>query len=595
MSIQYVYTLTFSDPNKSNTIVVPGSTVGAGKNNYDTSLDLVGPGYVGYGQSIAQNFVKLIENFSGPNPPPHSIEGQLWYDTSNPDKKVLRVNNGELSSARWPSASGIYQQINDPAAQYLQNVNDGDIWVDTSSNQLKIRYGNDWTLVGPSTSTSGTKTGVEAQTIEAVTGNSYPIVLNWIDGNVVEIISYYEFTPRIVIDGFSILKPGINLTSKNLSKFNGLADRASSLEVTRGVVIKASEVLKNKIPSASKQIHTGTFVVESVNGLSVKRNSITPEIKIYADASNSYITFTGTNAYMRVGLQESSYISFNTNGKVGINTTASFLTADHPTLSVNGGATFSNKVTITTSTTSTTGLLVNGTAAIGGNATVAGTVKISGKTTVTNTLTVINVEASTSTAVIGSVDTPFSYIYVSNIGTTGTHVNIYGSVTTATSLASNRLFRVEGVVSTTNASVFNGSQNIVFTTTAHKSLITGQPAITDTDPNLTLLVVNTSSSSSSLSRISKEDFLSDIYNSIFVTGMIVPYGGTTPPAGWVLCNGISVASADPTYSNLFAVIGTRYSSSSVIPGNFELPNLSTSTYVTTGTSTGTYVNYIIKI
>jgi hypothetical protein len=595
MSIQTVYTLTFSDPNKSNTIIVPGITVGTGKNNYDTSLELVGPGYIGYGQSIAQNFVRLLENFSGPIPPQHALEGQLWYDTSDPDRKILRVNNGDLNTSKWPLANGIYQQINDPVTQYLQNVKDGDIWVDTSSNQLKIRYGDEWTLVGPSTSISGNKTGIDAQIIESVTGGSYPIILNWVDGNVVEIISYYEFTPRIVIDGFSLLKPGVNLTSKNSAKFNGLADKASSLEISRGVIIKANEVLKNKIPSASRQIHTGTLVVESVNGLSIKRNGITPELKIYADASNSYITFTGTNAFMRVGLQESSYISFNTNGKVGINTTASFLTANHPTLSVNGGATFSNKVTITTSTTSTSTLDVGGSVNISGNTNIAGTTRILGKATVTDTLTVSDIVAVNSEAEIGSINNPFSYIYVSNIGTTGTHVNIFGNVTTATSLASNRLFRVEGVVSTTNASVFNGSQNIVFTTTAHKSLITSQTAITATNDSLTLLVVNTASSSSSLSRISKKNFLSDIYESIFVTGMIVPYGGTTPPNGWAFCSGASVSSADPLYSELFGIIGTRYSSSSTVAGNFQIPNLSTATYITTGTSTGTYLKYIIKI
>ena len=141
MAIQNSYTLTFSDPNKTQTIIVPGTPNGSGKNNYDTSLDLVGPGYIAYGQAIAQNFVKILENFSGPNPPIHSIEGQLWYDTSNPLKKVLRVNNGELSSARWPTANGIYQQAEDPSLQYLQNVKDGDIWVDISVNKLKLRFG----------------------------------------------------------------------------------------------------------------------------------------------------------------------------------------------------------------------------------------------------------------------------------------------------------------------------------------------------------------------------------------------------------------------------------------------------------------------
>jgi hypothetical protein len=65
------YTLNFSDPSKSNTITVTGPI----KNNYDTSLDLVGPGYVNYGETIAQDFLRLLENFASPNAPINPIEG----------------------------------------------------------------------------------------------------------------------------------------------------------------------------------------------------------------------------------------------------------------------------------------------------------------------------------------------------------------------------------------------------------------------------------------------------------------------------------------------------------------------------------------
>ena len=83
------YTLRFSDPTNTGTVEVFGTTLGPGKNNYSTSLDLVGPGYTNYGLDTAQNFLKLLENFAGPNPPINAIKGQLWYDTSNPSRKVL--------------------------------------------------------------------------------------------------------------------------------------------------------------------------------------------------------------------------------------------------------------------------------------------------------------------------------------------------------------------------------------------------------------------------------------------------------------------------------------------------------------------------
>ena len=46
-------------------------------------LSLVGKNYAGYGESIATNFVKLLENFSNSKQPPKPITGQIWYDSTN--------------------------------------------------------------------------------------------------------------------------------------------------------------------------------------------------------------------------------------------------------------------------------------------------------------------------------------------------------------------------------------------------------------------------------------------------------------------------------------------------------------------------------
>jgi microcystin-dependent protein len=59
-------------------------------------------------------------------------------------------------------------------------------------------------------------------------------------------------------------------------------------------------------------------------------------------------------------------------------------------------------------------------------------------------------------------------------------------------------------------------------------------------------------------------------NPLVPTGVILPFGGATAPAGWLLCNGTAVSRT--TYAPLFAVIGTAYG-----PGDgsttFNLPNL----------------------
>ncbi|NBO99395.1 MAG: tail fiber protein [Proteobacteria bacterium] len=583
MPTQFIYTLTFSDPTKNPIQVIGTGNNGSGINNYDTSLDLVGPGYILYGQSLQQNFVKLLESFAGPNPPQHSIEGQLWYDTSDPDRNILRVNNGNQSSDRWPAASGIYQQATDPSTQYIQSVTEGDIWVDTQNNQLKIRYGTEWTVVGPTTSASANKTGSENVILESSTGNFYPVILNWVDGQVVEIISYYAFTPRSVINGFGEIKVGLNLTSKSGAVLNGLASRASALEISRGVTVSAADVLRSRIGSTSRQIHTGTFIVESPQGFAVRRNNSSPEIKFIVEPTQASISFTATAQTFKLGIEDRSFISFNGQyRKVGINTTASLLTGASRTLTVNGGASFLGTITVSVASTQTA-VEVLGRLNVTGVMSTTQSLLVGDSINVTNTLTTKNIVANTSTAVIGTASTPFEQIYVSRIGQTGTSVYIYGEVESAQKLTTQRSFKIEGVITSTNV-LFNGTASVVLTATTNAALITGTTYTTSTTATLSLLVVNTGTVSQSMEHISKNHFLTDSREYSFTTGMIVPWTTSTVPAiykqdgqpSWLLCNGQSTTTA--AQLALFNVIGYSYGGAGA---SFDVPNVSTA--LTTGT------------
>lgn len=574
------YTLKFSDPNTSSTITVLGADVSPGKNNYDTSLELVGPGYTNFGQAYAQNFLRLLENFASPYPPLNPVKGQLWYDTSNPEKFILRVNNGTLTSSRWPSASGIYQQSNDPAVEYPGNIKEGDIWVDTSVNQLKIRYATSWTLVGPSTQAGSNRTGSEAATIQSNTGTDYPVVLNWVDGKVVEIISYNNFTPRTVIEGFSSLKAGTNLTNKNYAKYNGLSEKAAALELPNGTIIQARDVLKNR---ATSQTHTGTFVVEAGNGLIVKSLN-NPEnlrhhlassggaIKAYIDFSN-----TATNATLKVGIKDNSYILFNSNGKAGINTPTPSATLD-----VNGSGKFANTLTIVT--TDAVALSVGGGATFGGEVSFLGGT-IDGELTVTDTVTLgttlsgpILVPAIDDQYDLGTTSTRFRNVFAKEIGILGS-TRFYGTLTgSASQLAVNREFSVDGHITSTPIE-FNGSTDVIMTATLSASAITDQDVSTEASSTATLLI-----NDAGLYQISKDDFLQDVYPYIQLPGMISLWGDATAPTGFLICDG--VAHPQASYPELYAAIGTNYGAGA--PGTFRVPSL---TLLDGG---GNTVYYIIK-
>lgn len=588
------YTLRYSDPTNTGTIVVLGTAVGSGKNNYSTSLDLVGPGYNNYGLDTAQNFLKLLENFAGPNPPVNSIKGQLWYDTSNPGRKVLRINNGEITSNRWPAASGIYQQNSDPNIGYSTGVTIGDVWVDTAANQLKIKSADGWTIVGPQVQSGEAKSGPEVAQLEATNNEIYPVILQWLDGKVVEIISYYAFTPRTVIEGFTSIKIGTNLTSKVSARYNGIAENAANLYISPGVTVRSTDILKNK-SSLFPQIHTGTFVVESLDGLYVRKDTLSKPIRIYNVGSEAYVYYSNTQtSSFKLGIKDEindkAFVKFTSNGYIGINNNAPSLSLD-----VLGDGRFTGAFILTTSSNSA--LTVTGGATFG-------------KLLSANTLTVlttssfndkINVGVVGGTGVIieprqndtydlGSSTKAFRRIYVSEIASTGTYVVINGTVTTATQLEVARSFSVTGQIATTASVTFNGNGNVNLITTATSRLITNQQITTSTTATQTLIVYNTATGSTTgLQQISKQNFLSDVYAQIFQPGMIIPYGTSTTTLlsgnAFVLCDGTSYSTV--TYPRLFNVIGYTYGGAA---GNFNVPNM---TNITTATGARP-IFYIIK-
>ncbi len=589
----YIFTLTFSDPNNTQSIEVLGTSLGFGKNNYSTSLDLVGPGYSNYGQDIAQNFLKLLENFSGPNPPVNAIKGQLWYDTSNPTRNVLKVNNGSSTSNRWQSASGIFQQNQDPSLSYSQSVTVGDIWVDTSANQIKIWTESGWIIVGPNVETGTNKSGPEVVRLQSNTNTNvtFPVILNWINGKVVEIISYNDFTPRTVIDGFSTIKSGVNLTSRIPARYNGIAESATSLYVSPSVSIKSTEVLKNKsllVP----QVHTGTFIIESSSGLQIKNSDTGEQIRFYSNVGGK-IEYINSTSNFTVGIPSKSYIKFSgPTSYVGINNSD-----PQDTLDVGGGAKFSRTVYLTTTANS---LNASGSVYIGKNLEVNEKVKISGLTTISNKLIIGDPLASTSQVGIepaindvfelGTPTKAFSHLYVSKIGTTGTTITIYGAVSRAIQLDTSRNFSISGQLASTATIAFNGLADVNLVTTATSNLITEQVVTTSTTATQTLLVIDTSTSATGeLNQISKADFLADVYAQVFQTGMIVPYGSatlsTTMQDKWILCNGTSTSIvSDP---NLFSVIGYSYGGAGA---DFNVPDLTGVTLAAGGLP----IYYIIK-
>lgn len=84
---------------KSNGTVL--TTIADGTiNTTSTSLGLPGRNFAGYGQSLDENFVYLLENFANANPPSNPLTGQLWFNTNNSTMYICPAD-GVSNAAAW--------------------------------------------------------------------------------------------------------------------------------------------------------------------------------------------------------------------------------------------------------------------------------------------------------------------------------------------------------------------------------------------------------------------------------------------------------------------------------------------------------------
>ena len=259
--------------NKTNSSASPNSyTVQDGVVNTQTDLSFIGKGYAGYGESIAENFLHLLENFSNSSAPSKPIAGQLWWDSTN---AKLQVYNG--TSFQTAGGSAPYQS-EAPSA-----LTQGDLWIDSDTGQLYFYNGTSSVLVGPPSST-GTTNGFTFDTILDSTDNSQNITKLFNDGNLIAVISEDTFTPKVTLTGFATVKKGITLSTAIAdNKFQGTASDADAL----GGVAAA-----NYLRSNANDTTSGTISIANDGGLIVGVDS---DLSITVDATGGIISNTVNN------------------------------------------------------------------------------------------------------------------------------------------------------------------------------------------------------------------------------------------------------------------------------------------------------------
>lgn len=157
-----------------------------------TSLTLIGKNVTNFGESLNENFVKLLENFASVSQPEKALRGQLWYDTS-----TGKLNVFDGSSFR--SSGGPIISPNTP-----ENPIAGDLWINTYTNQIFFcQDGFNFTLAGPVYEAQQGKSGIEVESILDINNRGKTIAKLYAGSILLGIFSGETFRPLNPIDGFS--------------------------------------------------------------------------------------------------------------------------------------------------------------------------------------------------------------------------------------------------------------------------------------------------------------------------------------------------------------------------------------------------------
>jgi hypothetical protein len=219
-------------------------------------IALIGKNYQGFGESINENFIKMLENFSNSTAPVKPLKGQLWYDTST---GRLKIYDGITFRS---TDSTIY------ASSQPSELIPGDIWIDGSKDQLLFWNGVEAVLVGPSYTKNQLRSGDEIETIKDTTGQNRVVIKKYLNGSLYAVLSKETttFTPFPAITGFTDLKQGVNINTAFVDfEWLGKASSAGKIVDELGNVFDQNSFLSAVVDDVT----TGRLAIANDNGLSV--------------------------------------------------------------------------------------------------------------------------------------------------------------------------------------------------------------------------------------------------------------------------------------------------------------------------------------
>jgi hypothetical protein len=247
--------------NKTDGTVVATITDGTVDNS--TTLALFGKSYSGFGEALNENLVKLLENAASTAAPSAPLKGELWFDTTTNQIKVydgtsFKPTGGAKSSTSLPTS---------PSA--------GDRWLDAPPDQVFVYTGDarshqvnsKWELIGPAFTAGQTQSGWKIETLASSGGNK--VVSSMYAGATrVAILSKETFTPSASQTGFASIKAGITLNSTLGGVFEGSSTQASAIDVSSTSNTSATIIAGgNFLRADAADTTTGALTVDADGGV----------------------------------------------------------------------------------------------------------------------------------------------------------------------------------------------------------------------------------------------------------------------------------------------------------------------------------------
>lgn len=557
------YELKFTDYVNKGSIIVEDKTI-----NEETSISFPGRESKSYGQKINENFLHLLENFSGPFAPSRPVEGQLWYDTTE-DVNQLKIYDG----TNWVASGGLKKSANLPS---VSNSTPGELWVNTESQQLYLFTGTGWILVGPDYS-DGLLTGTESNTIIGTDNKEYNTLFIRVENEIVFIISRYEFVPKSSINGFRQgLKPGINISSIALNgkmKYWGTSEKSENLMVGNKS-IPASQFLRSDVESSTNF----RLRIKSNDGVTLgSEDQLLIGIEDRSSVIQNQLNGSNIDIRLRNDNQTPTIMRIDSAGLVGINNTVPEQALDViGNISVAGDS--DNGGALTVRGTEDSDNISTGSITTAGGIGIAKTLHVGNDIVVNGAIDSTNILPSENN--IHTVGTPS--LQYSSMHAQTFFGNLQGNVSGTVSgrsgssdrLTSATTFSITGDVEN-NSFAFDGQTGGTtksFDVRISNSFISNKEVVYETN-NADEIIFNRRVGESGIFKVSKRNFLKDI--PIMPPGILLPYGGAEPPDGWLFCDGSVVQKSD--YNELWNVVGHNFKDPVLLPdggvNTYALPDM----------------------